>query len=191
MTPPGRARVVESHHIARTAFLAALAFALVAIGWSIYVLAAGGSWWGPLTRFSPERCFWPYPGRVRCSPSPGGRRPPAPSPGADPTVANHRRGGRRAGRRPLRCGGLPGFPGRPDSRTRSVSDGHEVPWLKGHQGFESPLGALVLFAEIGHRGSGFGPVAVTSRWGTQSSTWWNPSSNGPASSSTDALSESR
>jgi hypothetical protein len=33
-----------------------------------------------------------------------------------------------------------------------------------------PLGALALFAEIRHRGSGFGPVAVTSRWGTQSST---------------------
>jgi hypothetical protein len=27
-----------------------------------------------------------------------------------------------------------------------------------------------LFAETRHRGSGFGPVAVTSRWGTQSST---------------------
>ena len=26
-----------------------------------------------------------------------------------------------------------------------------------------------------HRGRGFGPVAVTSRCGTQSSTWWNPS----------------
>ena len=40
-------------------------------------------------------------------------------------------------------------------------------------------------------GSGLGPVAVTSRWGTQSSTWWNPSSNGSPSSSTDARSESR
>jgi nitrite reductase (NO-forming) len=51
LTPPGRGRVVESHHIARTAFLAAFAFALVAVGWSIYVLAAGGSWWGPLHAF--------------------------------------------------------------------------------------------------------------------------------------------
>ena len=34
----------------------------------------------------------------------------------------------------------------------------------------NPLGAVALFAEIRHRGSGFGPVAVTSRWGTQSST---------------------
>jgi len=34
----------------------------------------------------------------------------------------------------------------------------------------NPLGALARFAEIRHRGSGFGPVAVTSRWGTQSST---------------------
>lgn len=51
LTPPDRGRVVESRHIARTAFLAALAFALVAVGWSIYVLAAGGSWWGPLHAF--------------------------------------------------------------------------------------------------------------------------------------------
>ena len=28
---------------------------------------------------------------------------------------------------------------------------------------------------FGHRGSGFGPVAVTSRCGTQSSTWTKPS----------------
>ena len=41
------------------------------------------------------------------------------------------------------------------------------------------------------RGSGFGPVAVTNFWVTQSSTWWNPSSNRPRSSSTDARSESR
>ena len=50
-TPPERGRVVESHHIARAAFLAAFAFALVAVGWSIYVLAVGGSWWGPLHAF--------------------------------------------------------------------------------------------------------------------------------------------
>ena len=48
---PGRGRVVESHRIARTAFLSALVFALVAAGWSIYVLVAGGSWWGPLHSF--------------------------------------------------------------------------------------------------------------------------------------------
>ncbi len=30
---------------------------------------------------------------------------------------------------------------------------------------------------VAQRGSGFGPVAVTSRCGIQSSTWWNPSSN--------------
>jgi hypothetical protein len=35
-------------------------------------------------------------------------------------------------------------------------------------------GSLVGVAQ---RGRGFGPVAVTSRCGTQSSTWWNPSSN--------------
>jgi plasmid maintenance system antidote protein VapI len=39
LTPPDRGRVVEFHHIALTAFLAALAFAHVAVGWSIYVLA--------------------------------------------------------------------------------------------------------------------------------------------------------
>lgn len=44
-------RVVASHQIARAAFLAALAFALVAVGWSLYVLIAGGSWWGPLHSF--------------------------------------------------------------------------------------------------------------------------------------------
>lgn len=44
-------RVVASHQIARSAFLAALAFALIAVGWSIYVLATGGSWWGPLHAF--------------------------------------------------------------------------------------------------------------------------------------------
>ena len=34
------------------------------------------------------------------------------------------------------------------------------------------------------RGSGFGPVAVTRRWGTQSSTWWKPSNVLPWSSTT-------
>jgi putative PIN family toxin of toxin-antitoxin system len=32
---------------------------------------------------------------------------------------------------------------------------------------------------LGHRGSGFGPVAVTSRCGTQSSTWLKPSNVAP------------
>jgi hypothetical protein len=32
---------------------------------------------------------------------------------------------------------------------------------------------------FGHRGSGFGPVAVTSRCGTQSSTWTKPSNVAP------------
>lgn len=50
-TPPRKGRVVESHHIARTALVAALVFTLVAVGWSIFVLAAGGSWWGPLHAF--------------------------------------------------------------------------------------------------------------------------------------------
>jgi hypothetical protein len=43
---------------------------------------------------------------------------------------------------------------------------------------------------FGHRGSGFGPVAVTSRCGTQSSTWTNPS-KGPSSSSTTSKKERR
>lgn len=47
----GKGRVVESHHIARSAFVAALAFALVAAGWAGYVLVVGGSWWGPLHSF--------------------------------------------------------------------------------------------------------------------------------------------
>ena len=42
-----------------------------------------------------------------------------------------------------------------------------------------------------YRGSGFGPVAVTSRCGTQSSTWRNPSSKRAPSSSTEARSERR
>lgn len=48
---PDRGRVVESHHIARAAFVSALVFAVVAVGWSAYVLFAGGSWWGPLHSF--------------------------------------------------------------------------------------------------------------------------------------------
>lgn len=46
-----KGRVVESHQIARAAFVAALVFALVAVGWSVYLLAVGGSWWGPLHSF--------------------------------------------------------------------------------------------------------------------------------------------
>ena len=41
-----------------------------------------------------------------------------------------------------------------------------------------------------HRGSGFGPVAVTSRCGTQSSTWLKPSKR-PSSSSTTSKKERR
>ena len=33
---------------------------------------------------------------------------------------------------------------------------------------------------FGQRGSGFGPVAVTSRCGTQSSTWWKPLKRAPS-----------
>ncbi len=44
-------RVVASHEIARAAFLAALGFAIVAVAWSVYVLAVGGPWWGPLHAF--------------------------------------------------------------------------------------------------------------------------------------------
>ena len=36
----------------------------------------------------------------------------------------------------------------------------------------------------GHRGSGSGPVAVTIRCGTQSSTCWKPSNRAPSSSHT-------
>jgi nitrite reductase (NO-forming) len=51
MKPPTSRRVVESHQIARAAFVAAAAFGLVAVGWAIYVLMVGGSWWGPLHSF--------------------------------------------------------------------------------------------------------------------------------------------
>ena len=46
-------------------------------------------------------------------------------------------------------------------------------------------------APAAQRGSGWGPVAVTSRWGTQSSTWWNPAAKAPESSSTESRSERR
>lgn len=47
----GPGRVVASHLIARRAFVAALGFAVVSVAWSARVLAAGGSWWGPLHAF--------------------------------------------------------------------------------------------------------------------------------------------
>ncbi len=49
---PRRGRVAESHDIARSALVSALLFAVIAIGWSVYVLIAGGSWWGPLHSFA-------------------------------------------------------------------------------------------------------------------------------------------
>jgi hypothetical protein len=48
---PGRGRVGESRRIARAAFVSALAFAVIAASWSVYVLAFGGSWSGPLHSF--------------------------------------------------------------------------------------------------------------------------------------------
>lgn len=48
---PGAGRVVASHQIARSAFVAALVFAVVAVVWSISVFVAGGTWWGPLHSF--------------------------------------------------------------------------------------------------------------------------------------------
>lgn len=50
-TDPRSGRVVASHQVARAAFVAALGFAIVSAGWSVYVLVAGGSWWGPLHSF--------------------------------------------------------------------------------------------------------------------------------------------
>ncbi|MEX1209084.1 MAG: hypothetical protein WEE36_10875 [Acidimicrobiia bacterium] len=47
----GPGRVVASHLIARRAFVSALGFALISVGWSARVLVAGGSWWGPLHSF--------------------------------------------------------------------------------------------------------------------------------------------
>ena len=43
-----RRRVVESHRIASAALRLAAVFAGVAIGWSAWVVIAGGSWWGPV-----------------------------------------------------------------------------------------------------------------------------------------------
>lgn len=44
-------RVVASHAIARASFRAAAIFAVIAVGWAIWVLWQGGSWWGPLHAF--------------------------------------------------------------------------------------------------------------------------------------------
>lgn len=44
-------RVAASHQIARAAFVAASGFAIVAVALSIYVLVAGGAWWGPMHAF--------------------------------------------------------------------------------------------------------------------------------------------
>lgn len=44
-------RVVESHRLASSAFRLAGGFGLVAVGWSLWVLRNGGSWWGPLHAF--------------------------------------------------------------------------------------------------------------------------------------------
>jgi nitrite reductase (NO-forming) len=49
--PSHQTRVVESHNIARAAFLGALFFALLAVGWAIFVLTVGASWWGPMHAF--------------------------------------------------------------------------------------------------------------------------------------------
>lgn len=52
LRPADRAgRVTGSHIIARRALAAAGAFALVALGWGVFVLVQGGSWWGPLHAF--------------------------------------------------------------------------------------------------------------------------------------------
>ena len=44
-------RVVASHSIARSAFLAAGGFGIVSLGWAGWTLWQGGSWWGPLHAF--------------------------------------------------------------------------------------------------------------------------------------------
>lgn len=48
---PGKGRVVASHRIASSAFLLAGVFGLVALGWAIWVLVRGGTWWGPIHAF--------------------------------------------------------------------------------------------------------------------------------------------
>ena len=62
----------------------------------------------------------------------------------------------------------------------------------GEQPWAVPAASRLVAACEAHRGSGFGPVAVTKCCGTQPSTWWNPSSNcRPSNSSTEAWSENR
>ena len=70
---------------------------------------------------------------------------------------------------------LPGFgetPGdlRPDAARRTGDDRDTSGQVEG-----APDGRDV----VGHRGSGFGPIAVTRRCGTQSSTWTKPSNVPP------------
>lgn len=43
--------VVASHSIARASFRAAGVFAVVAVGWAVWVVWQGASWWGPLHTF--------------------------------------------------------------------------------------------------------------------------------------------
>ena len=45
-------------------------------------------------------------------------------------------------------------------------------------------GGFATGCRLRHRGSGLGPVAVTSRCGTQSSTWLKPSKRPPSCSTT-------
>ncbi len=44
-------RVVASHSIARASFRAAGVFGVVAVGWAVWVVWQGASWWGPLHTF--------------------------------------------------------------------------------------------------------------------------------------------
>ena len=44
-------RVVESHRLASYAFRLAGGFGLLALGWTLWVIWNGGSWWGPLHAF--------------------------------------------------------------------------------------------------------------------------------------------
>ncbi len=46
-----RGRVVQSHSIARRAFIAAACFGAVSVVWALVVAFRGGSWWGPLHSF--------------------------------------------------------------------------------------------------------------------------------------------
>jgi nitrite reductase (NO-forming) len=48
---PRKGRVVASHRIAASAFLLAGGFGVVAVGWALWVLVGGGTWWGPIHSF--------------------------------------------------------------------------------------------------------------------------------------------